>query len=428
MNRKWFLSSLLFAGLISIPSCANESTDSLMTAASSQKTDKATDTSSSMPKGHDEDYHLVLASPESEKAFLEGAVRSYLDSQGWTKVTFEIREITTADIGRKISDWENGPELFAFNSENAGRLLSAGALSAEDGKVFSSGQTLSGDVSGRRMAYPYSVGSGYFLYYDKSLFVGREEKLESVEGILEVCSEEGRDFCYPLGDAFYSMALLQSFGARVESTWNENTKGFTVSSAFSTEAGLLGAKAMSRLVQDSGIYATEFTAAPTSFNDIGAVVDGSWSAQRFAQSVGEDNLGACPMPSLFLDGKETPLKSFVSYRMYGINVLPSGKDEKRLSLLHALAGHLSSEEIQKDRYRECGLLPLTVETGEALGISEGTANWALLRQAEDAIVQGIVPEGFWEAPASLYGRLSSGEVLGEEDLREELEKIDSLLV
>ena len=420
MTKRNFLSALLLGSFLAT-GWSTGTTSSPLTTSSPDPIIQTTE----KPVVHEERYAFKIACPEREIPFMEEQLEKYLQDNDWVNVTLEVVAISTGDIVNRVEDWNSGPDLFAFCSDAIGSLLSKGVLD-----VISK----DGDIDGRfaiddtHFAYPYSGDNGYFLYYDRELFAGREEKLETVEGILEVCRESGREFCYPLGDPFYSMAFLQSFGAGYDIQWNRDERRIsTLTSAFATEEGLLTAKAMMSLVQDPNVFATEATAAPSESNGFAAVVDGSWSKERYIQAMGEENLGAAPLPSISYDGKTAVLKSYLSYKMYGVNPLPSKKDTGRLGLLHDMAVHLVRPEVQKKRHKELGILPLDSETGESCGIEKGSVEGALLLQGENAIVQGLMPETLWTAPESLFLLLEKGQTVDDEALMAELQKIDTQL-
>ena len=383
---------------------------------------------------HEEDYELTLACPADMAEHVRIVAESYLEREGWTKVTVALEAIETGDVVSAVMDWSRGPDIYAFCSDSMLALLQSEAL---DPLPQSSVASLKESVSDARLqaafadsvpvAYPYTGDNGYFLYYDASLFSGKEESLSTLEGILDVCKAAGREFCYPLGDPFYSMAFLQTFGAGYEAHLDEGLAAIEeVDSSFASKEGLLAARMMADLLQDPAVLATTSVAAPSENNNIGAVVDGTWSYQRYADAVGEENLGVAPLPWVTREGRTKRIRSYLGYKLFGVNPHPSGEDKTRLSLLHGLAAALLSSEAQEERLERFGIPP--VEQGVLEG-KDIDVPWieAIVEQAEAAIPQTLVPESLWQAPLPLYEALSSGDSLTDERLLGLLSDIDSLL-
>lgn len=422
MTKRTFLSALLLASFLAT-GCSTEASSTPNTP--TQPSDPGDVTTPQRPTVHEEKYTIAFACPEREIPFVERTLEKFLEDNDWINVTVKGEAYSTGEIASRVKDWEKGPDLYAFSSDTIGDLLAKGALDfVPEGKESLDKFAIGSD----HFAYPYSGDNGYFLYYDKELFAGKEDKLRTIEGILDVCQEAGRQLCYPLEDPYFSMAFLQSFGAGYDIRWNPDEKRVSQqSSDFASEEGLLAAKAMLSLVQDPLVFSTTATAAPSQFNGFGAVVDGSWRKENYIQQMGEENLGAVSLPSMTIEGKEAKLKSYLSYKMYGVNPLPNIKDSTRTALLHDLASYLASSEIQRERYQELNVLPVDALTGESCNIAEDSVEGALLSQGENAIVQSLVPEALWTAPDSLFALLESGEKVSDESLREELSKIDDLL-
>ena len=168
MKKNHFRTLFLLATLLSLPSCAKVET-------SSEKPSTPL-VPSVVEERHEEDYRFLFAFPNDEKDFLQEEIQTYLDDNLWENVTFEIETLSQGDVLTK-EDWKEGPDLYAFCSGGTKELLEKGVL-----RENKEGQ----------YGYPYAIDTAYFLYYDKSLFVGKEEKLANLEGLLDVLGENDR--------------------------------------------------------------------------------------------------------------------------------------------------------------------------------------------------------------------------------------------
>lgn len=400
MKKNHFRTLFLLATLLSLPSCAKVETSSVQPSTPLVP--------SVVEEKHEEDYHFLFAFPNEEKDFLQEEIQTYLDDNLWENVTFEIETLSQGDVLKK-EDWNKGPDLYAFCSGGTKALLEKGALREDNAGQY---------------GYPYAIDTAYFLYYDKSLFVGKEEKLASLEGLLDVLGENDRQLCFALHDSYYSMAVLSSFGASYEVDWDMGQKKVSkIESTYDTQEGLLGAKALMKIVQNDRVFVTDRPASPIKSNGLGATIDGSWNYNTYLSALGE-NLGLLPLPSITIEEKSVPLKSFLAEKCYGVNPLPSANDTGRLSLLEDIAEYLASPEISLSRYEELALLPLEKSLLPKEKTEEGSLAETLLEQAGNAIVQGLVPEGLWEAPEHLLSLLEQGQPLTDAVLTQELLAID----
>ena len=365
------------------------------------------------PTIHEETYKLKIAGPEAQSTFIKEQIQTYLDDNGWENVTFEMMDLGEDKADTNITDWTTGPEIYAFASDKMLNLVKANALNAVPTRYASQmaddmteGAIGAGTLGDNMVAYPYAGDNGYFLYYDKAIFEGQEEKLETVEGIIEVCAAAKRQFCYPLKTQFYSMAMLQTFGASYTITMNADQSDIaSVTATYDEEAGVRAGKGMMQLIQNSNVLATDKQAAPSEGNGIGAVVDGSWNAAAYEEILGED-LGACKLPTITVDGQTANLTSFLGYKLYGVNAQPAKGDSTRIGLLHSIANYLASEEVQSARFDAFSTAPTNVNVSEMDKVTSNQYVKAINDQAEFAIPQTITPPNLWSAPDAFYAQIT----------------------
>lgn len=367
-------------------------------------------------------YHLKIAGPAAQSEFIQEQVQKYLDDNGWKKVTFEMMDLGEDKADTTVTDWTTGPEIYAFASDKMLNLVKAKAL-AQVPSTFvtqmendmTEAAVEAGSLGDKMVAYPYAGDNGYFLYYDKSIFKDNMDALDSVEEIIKVCKAAGRQFCYPLQTQFYSMAMLQTFGASYTITMNaDQTDIQSVTASYDSNEGFLAGKAMMQLVRNVDVLATTTQAAPTAANKIGAVVDGSWNSAAYEEQVGAENLGACKLPTITVDGQTKNLKSFLGYKLYGVNTQPAGGDTTRIALLHSIANYLASESVQSARFDAFSTAPTNVNVSKMEKVTSNQYIKAINDQAQYAIPQTITPPNLWTAPDAFYSAIAANELTDEQ--------------
>ncbi len=188
-----------------------------------------------------------------------------------------------------------------------------------------------------------------------------------------------------------------SFGARYKVNLNSDGTFKSASSDFDGEKGILGAKAVNQLCQNTNVDVTNAGArskAPTVANGFGAVVEGSWNYSTFSETLG-DKMGVAKLPTITVEGQTANLSSFLGYKLYGVNPKKSGNDTARLTLTHLLANYLVSATCQEARFDALNTVP-TQKTVKAMEkVQNNGLVKALAAQAEFSVAQTIVPNNVW---------------------------------
>ena len=355
---------------------------------------------------------LVIGGPSLQTDWIKTEVETFLTQNKLSdKYTVENYTLGEGDVNNadKISDWSVGPDLFAYASDQTLGLVQKGILGEVPSTFANTMKTNMADeavaaakVGTKMYGYPYAGDNGYFLYYNKSVFKGKEDKLNTVDGIVEVCKASNLKFSYKLADTFFSTGLLFTFGARYNVTLStDETSIANITADFNTEKGLKAAKAMRSIVQNTTIDTTkDGQKAPTTANGLGACVDGSWNASTYSTAMGAD-YGCVKLPTVTVDGETKNISAFLGYKLYGVNKLKSQSSEK-LAVLHKLANYLVSPSVQEKRFDDLTIAP-TDKTVKAMAKVQNTPHVkALADQAQFAVAQTIVPNGVWTESSNPY--------------------------
>ena len=392
---------------------------------SSEKTDKG-ETKTSVTAGSStqtptQKEELVIASPSTQQTWVKEKVESYLKANNLDN-TYTVKMFTLgegdANDGKTVPDWtaSTAPDLYAYASDQTLGLVGKGAL-AEIPSTYSKEMiTNMGDevmaaakVGTKYYGYPYAGDNGYFLYYNKSVFNGKEDKLEKLDDVVSVCKAAGLKVSYKLADTFFSTGLMFTFGARYNVTLSTDAKSIaSVTADFNGANGMKAIKAMQSIVNNADIDTTkDGQKAPTVANKLGATVDGSWNASTYKEAMGDDY--ACiKLPSVTVDGETKNIGSFLGYKLYGVN--PSkGSSTTKLAALHKLAYYLVSEEVEKARFNDLTIAP-TLKSVKSLQVVQDTPHVkALAAQSEFSVAQTIVPNNIWTDATAPYSELIKDE-------------------
>ncbi len=373
---------------------------------------------------------LVVACPSLQKDFIEAKVNAFLTEKGLSSsYTLSISNIGEGDVnnGTSVPDWtaETAPDLYAYASDQTLGLVSKGALAEVPSTYSTPMKTDMGDevmnaakVGKKYYGYPYAGDNGYFLYYNKSLFTGKEAKLDTLDGVVEVCKANNVKLSYKLADTFFSTGLMFTFGARYDVTLSTDGKSISsISADFDTETGMKAAKAMQSIINNEDIDTTkDGQKAPTTANGLGATVDGSWNANTYKEAMG-DNYACVKLPSVTVDDTTANLGSFLGYKLYGVNPSKKNTDTTKLATLHQLASYLVSEDVQKDRFTQLTIAP-TLKKVKALEAVQNTPHIkAIAAQAEFSVAQTIVPNNIWVESTSPYTGIMANKNATEAELQ-----------
>lgn len=411
--KRSVLLSLLGVSAILLAGCTGSGTSTSTSGTSTSGTSSDNSTYS---------FTIKLGTPTAQKEFVMDAAQDYLTANGYTNVKLDWVEHNESDID-DMTDPTTFADIYAYASDQTLNLIQKGTIASVPESIATELQSeltdaayQAGVVGEDLYGYPYAGDNGYFLYYNKE--VVSDTQAQTVAGIVEACEAARVKFSYPLADSFYGIGNLFTYGARYTVTLNAAGDAISsVTADFNEENGLKAAKAQYDLLQNSTIDTTKTAkAAPLTSNNLGAVIDGSWSVADYTKAFTDagkaDKLGMAKMPALD-DG--TTLGSYLGYKLYAVNPQPAGTDTDRLAVEHALAHYLVSEDVQEARFDELTIAP-TNKTVAAMDKVTGTPHIkALTDQSAYAVAQTIVPSTIWKAEEAFYTALTTVDSTGDVD-------------
>ena len=397
------------------------------------------ETSSSTGGGVDNskfNWTITVSSPVEQTEFITEQCNNFKKENGYTNVKFNFVNYAEGEVDTKVADWSasGAPDVYAFASDKTLSLVQKGALARVPSNFktqmttdMTEGAIDAGSLGEDMYAYPYAGDNGYFLYINTDFVT--VDQAGSVEDIIDACAAKGVKFGYPLGEAFYSMAMLTTFGASYTVTMNDDfTDVSKIEATYDSAEGLQAAKGYRDLINNPNVVvgtSSEVLKAPTQANGLGAIVGGSWNSADFEKAVGKDKLIALKMPTITVDGDTETLRSFLGYKLYGVNPQVSKEDTARLAFDHSLANYLVGAKVQENRFDTFSTAPTNKTIAAMEKVTSNQYVKAISEQASYAIAQTIVPQGLWTAPQSLYDGIKAGTITTDEQLQSALDAMNT---
>ncbi len=384
---------------------------------------------------------IVVSGPLEQYDWLVERLNQYNVDNG-TDIEFEVRSISEADVDTDVTDWTQGPNVYAFASDKIQGLFTKNALAAVPDEYQTQ---IEGEVNATSIeaatfasdmyAYPYTGDNGYFLYYNSELL--QESQVGDLYDLIDLCRENGWKIHFPLRDSFYSSGWMFSFGARYSVTYLANGQIDNIEATFNAEEGLKAAKALRDVLKyaqegSSNILDTaKQNAQPVNGSPYVATVNGTWamSAADFA-AVGEENIGMTKLPEITYDkggaDEETVnCGSFLGYKLYGVNPQATTGD---LATAHSVAMYLYGKASQESRFDALGVVPTNEEVLALDKVQASKTTQALGAQSEFSVAQTAVPGGLWGAVDSTIGQICDEyATLTDKDLQTMLDSLNDAI-
>ena len=234
-----------------------------------------------------------------------------------------VEPVGEADAATSMTnDVAAGADLFGFAQDQTARLIQAGALAplgvkaAEDVKAEHDKASVTAVTSGDQLyGYPMTSDNGYFMYYDKSVI--SEDMVGSLEAMIAACEAAGKNFSFELENSWYIVSFFFATGCISEWQTDADGKFVSVNDNFNSEAGIVAATALQKLVTSSSFVNSSQTADFSAAVPSAIVVSGTWNYANAKSQLGE-NFGVAILPSFEVEGKTYQLSGFKGCKLIGI--------------------------------------------------------------------------------------------------------------
>ena len=352
-----------------------------------------------------ETVYLKVWGSQDDQAMLRSMCEAFAAANEGKKYEFSYGVVGEGDAKKVfLDDPEAAADVFSFSNDQLADLVSAGALAQIGGSYRTTvenengaGSVEAATVDGKLYAFPSTADNGYFLYYNKAEF---ERAPDTLDEILEKCVD-GKKFAMKLSDSWYAASFFLTAGCSFSDEKQID---------FNSASGLEAAKAMNALCRDPRFvnFGTDYDSSIISgFGDgtVIAAVSGTWNAEKLANEIGAENLGAAKLPKVNIGGSELQMKGFAGYKLIGVNAGSRYPEDavKR-------AAWLTNEETQLKRFEERRMGPSNIAAADNDAVKANVALAALSEQLQYSVSQNNVPSSYWTAAEGFGTDLVSGKV------------------
>lgn len=360
---------------------------------------------SELPSG---DVSLRVWGSEEDSELINQIISSFVSeysSQANFNITFEPHSESSAkdDI---LGDVLNAPDVFTFADDQLLALIASGVLKKVPNDSEIAGRNLAAaseaaSFNGTLYAYPLTADNGYFLFYNSKYLT--EEDVQTLDGILEVASREGKKFFMEMNSGWYMYSFfgntdmeigLNDDGISTYCNWNAkytNIKGVDVAQAMADigkNPGFINAGN-----DDFGIGAAN--------GSIIAGVSGIWDENEIKDAWG-DGYAATKLPTYTVAGQQLQMSSYAGYKLVGVN-----SRSENAAWANKFADWMTNEQNQTLRFSMRGQGPSNTAASSTGEVAQSKGLQALQKQAEYASLQRVGGT-FWDPATNLGTILSEG--------------------
>ena len=321
-----------------------------------------------------------------------------------------VEPVGEGDVATSMTtDVEAGADIFGFAQDQTARLIQAGALNklgegaAKTVKENNDKASVTAVTSGDALyGYPMTSDNGYFMYYDKSVI--KEDEIGSLEKLVAACEAAGKNFSFELENSWYTVAFF--FATGCVSEWQTDAEGkfISVNDNFNSDAGLIAAKGMQKLVTSKTYVNSSATSDFEAAVPSAIVVSGTWNYEN-AKSILGDNLGIAELPSFTVGENTYHLGSYNGCKLLGVK---PQTDAVRAAALNQLAQYLTSEKAQLERFEAVGWGPSNVAAQGSDAVKAAPHLTALMAQNNYSRPQGQIHGSWWDIAKMIATEIKEG--------------------
>lgn len=361
----------------------------------------------------DETVALTVWGAEEDEALLREMIDSF-QTQYAGQADFQITYQPQSESHCKdalLGDLEKGADVFAFADDQVAALAAAGALDPIADESAVRGASLpaaldAASVGGTLYAYPLTADNGYFLYYNKAYF--SEADVESLDRILEVAAEAGKQMVMDWSSAWYVYAFFGNTGMEVGLNEDGLTHFCTWNSTEGDIQGVDVAQAMLDIAASPGFasHTDEEFLQGVQDGSVIAGVSGVWNAVAVEEAWGKENVGAAKLPTYTCGGQQVQMASFSGCKLIGVNAYSQHPEWAA-----RLAEWITNESNQRLRFQLRGQGPANAIAANSSEVQASPAIAALLAQSNYSQLQRVGGK-FWDPVAEFAGSMAEGNPSG----------------
>ena len=362
------------------------------------------------PFGGEDDITLTVWTPDAAAKITEQLCNDFVAMYPDKTITIKVEAVESSDAAAKLlNEPKTKVDVFGFGSGDLNRLYAAGVLepAADPDRITARSCSPAADAAvydGKLQAYPQSLGSGYYLVYDKSEVSDGEAK--TLEGVLAACRRAKKKFVIDADNGYFACMFPFTGGLRPDGI----SGGVQQFNLYDEDEVVDTLQAFSDLFHEySDVFMSgdtgKISAGFSSQNrTVAAGIDGSWNAAACVRALGSD-LGVAKLPTVNVKGDDRQMISMTDFRLTGVSKYSAFPKASQL-----LADFLSGEDAQITLAKELGWAPAHTAAAFDVSIARDEAIQAQLAQAEDSVPYVDIESAFWSPMGQLGGSLWKSDV------------------
>lgn len=347
---------------------------------------------------------LKVWQPEAAQDVFKAQVADFIEIfKDYADIEIEVAIQGEGDAAANVlSDPNTAADVFGFASDQIMKLAKPGAVAEVmfPNEVKSMNDELSINAAtydGKLSAYPEVGDNSYFLCYDKTAVTADQAK--TLEGVFEACKAANKRFIMNNGDGYFACMFLFTGGLETDGLEEDGeTQKFN---DYDIDQVTASVKAFADLFKANANYfeSNKTSAVVDGFKNgtTAAGVIGSWDVASAKAALG-DNAGFAVLPTININGVDTPIKNMFGYKFIGVN-----SQSKFPYTAQALAYYLTNEECQQERAEQLEWGPSNINVANSDFVKNNESMSAILAQAANSVPQTIIVGTFWDPCAALGG-------------------------
>lgn len=359
-------------------------------------------------EGANGEINLKVWGPDKVQNLLKEQCQRFSDEyKEYGTIKIEVVPQGESDAGTAVlTDASSAADVFGFACDQLDKLVTAGVLlpvtgaDAEEVTAMNSEASIAAStIDGTLYAYPETGDNSYCLVYNKDYVT--DEDAKTLEGVLAACKASNKKFVMDAGNGFYSCMFMFTGGLTIDGFEED---GETQKFSDYDEAKVVSTmKAFSTLFQQykDNFLNGEVTKVVDGFKSdtAAAGIDGSWNFTSAKEALG-DKAGFAVLPTINVDGTDTPIVNMFGYKCLGVN-----GSTKYPNTAIELAKYLTNEQCQRERAEQLNWGPSNKVVAESDVVKNDPALTAILSQAENSVPQVSLSATFWTPMATMGSKI-----------------------
>lgn len=328
-------------------------------------------------------YSFRVWCAEEDEDMIWDMLNTYADLHKGNNYTWKVERRGEDIVANSVlQDVEDAGDIFSFANDQLGGLIESALMPISI--TYNSQIENQLDVAvtacnkdGRYYAFPYSY-ENCFLYYNKSLV--SEDQVKSLEGLLDLNLKSQYNLGIDMADSYYTTMFLYTFGVEIFGpNGNDASK---IDGTLNNANALAACSYIANLGKDKKLRSIEKgdQVGALKTGNVAAMISGPHMISQFKAALGSD-FAVTTLPTIKVNGTDTPLVSFSGVKMYGISN-KANRSTKENNECMRIASFLANRDNQQVRLEDREFCPTDVDLFETASESGIKTVEVVVKQSE----------------------------------------------